>query len=196
MSRSSSCSSAVCLKIECTYCFILKRWISSKDHKTKVVDKYTYCIFQTAVLKQLFDCTDGRVKLWVYAVTAVGFILILFIIALSFLVWYVPYCFLTRFLAVHFAIFKNKSSIVGDTYCRWEQTEHGEEAKQIPEMNLVKYEMYASQYFLCHVLLLSDNGVRCSYLLFFFSMPSKTTKTSSPPPQKPLTLAYDGDMDM
>ncbi|XP_041663347.1 thrombospondin type-1 domain-containing protein 7B [Cheilinus undulatus] len=29
---------------------------------------------------------DGRVKLWVYAVTAVGFILILFIIALSFLV--------------------------------------------------------------------------------------------------------------
>lgn len=56
---------------------------------------------------------DGRVKLWVYAVTAVGFILILFIIALSFLV------------------------------CK----------------------------------------------------PSKTTKTS-PPPQKPLTLAYDGDMDM
>uniref|UniRef100_A0A3P9C4G4 Thrombospondin type 1 domain containing 7B n=1 Tax=Maylandia zebra TaxID=106582 RepID=A0A3P9C4G4_9CICH len=54
----------------------------------------------------------GRVKLWVYAVTAVGFILILFIIALSFLV-----------------------------------------------------------------------------------KPSKTTKTS-PPPQKPLTLAYDGDMDM
>uniref|UniRef100_A0A672YXA7 Thrombospondin, type I, domain containing 7Ba n=1 Tax=Sphaeramia orbicularis TaxID=375764 RepID=A0A672YXA7_9TELE len=30
---------------------------------------------------------DGRVKVWVYAVTAVGFILILFIIALSFLVW-------------------------------------------------------------------------------------------------------------
>ncbi|KAG8000762.1 Thrombospondin type-1 domain-containing protein 7B [Nibea albiflora] len=56
---------------------------------------------------------DGRIKLWVYAVTAVGFILILFIIALSFLV------------------------------CK----------------------------------------------------PSKTTKTS-PPPQKPLTLAYDGDMDM
>uniref|UniRef100_A0A671XNQ9 Thrombospondin type-1 domain-containing protein 7A n=1 Tax=Sparus aurata TaxID=8175 RepID=A0A671XNQ9_SPAAU len=56
---------------------------------------------------------DGRVKLWVYAVTAVGFILILFIIALSFLV------------------------------CK----------------------------------------------------PTKTTKTS-PPPQKPLTLAYDGDMDM
>ncbi|KAF0026331.1 hypothetical protein F2P81_021068 [Scophthalmus maximus] len=56
---------------------------------------------------------DGRVKLWVYAVTAVGFILILFIITLSFLV------------------------------CK----------------------------------------------------PSKTTKTS-PPPQKPLTLAYDGDMDM
>ncbi|KAM7407697.1 hypothetical protein PAMA_003439 [Pampus argenteus] len=55
---------------------------------------------------------DGRVKLWVYAVTAIGFILILFIIALSFL--------------------------------------------------------------LCK--------------------PSKTTKT--PPPQKPLTLAYDGDMDM
>uniref|UniRef100_A0A3B5A609 Thrombospondin type 1 domain containing 7B n=1 Tax=Stegastes partitus TaxID=144197 RepID=A0A3B5A609_9TELE len=54
----------------------------------------------------------GRVKLWVYAVTAVGFILILFIIALSFLV-----------------------------------------------------------------------------------KPSKTTK-ASPPPQKPLTLAYDGDMDM
>uniref|UniRef100_A0A3P8SWS5 Thrombospondin type 1 domain containing 7B n=1 Tax=Amphiprion percula TaxID=161767 RepID=A0A3P8SWS5_AMPPE len=54
----------------------------------------------------------GRVKLWVYAVTAVGFIFILFIIALSFLV-----------------------------------------------------------------------------------KPSKTTK-ASPPPQKPLTLAYDGDMDM
>uniref|UniRef100_A0A3B4YAH4 Thrombospondin type-1 domain-containing protein 7A n=1 Tax=Seriola lalandi dorsalis TaxID=1841481 RepID=A0A3B4YAH4_SERLL len=54
----------------------------------------------------------GRVKLWVYAVTAVGFIFVLFIIALSFLV-----------------------------------------------------------------------------------KPSKTTKTS-PPPQKPLTLAYDGDMDM
>ncbi|XP_056290680.1 thrombospondin type-1 domain-containing protein 7B isoform X1 [Pseudoliparis swirei] len=56
---------------------------------------------------------DGRVKLWVYAVTAVGFIFILFIIALSFLV------------------------------CK----------------------------------------------------PSKSTKTS-PPPQKPLTLAYDGDIDM
>ncbi|XP_047457726.1 thrombospondin type-1 domain-containing protein 7B isoform X2 [Mugil cephalus] len=56
---------------------------------------------------------DGRVKLWVYAVTAVGFIFILFIIALSFLV------------------------------CK----------------------------------------------------PPKTTKTS-PPPQKPLTLAYDGDVDM
>ncbi|XP_065818358.1 thrombospondin type-1 domain-containing protein 7B [Labrus bergylta] len=56
---------------------------------------------------------DGRVKLWVYAVTAVGFIFILFIIALSFLV--------------------------------------------------------------------------CN--------PSKTTKTSLPS-QKPLTLAYDGDMDM
>uniref|UniRef100_A0A674ML26 Thrombospondin type-1 domain-containing protein 7A n=1 Tax=Takifugu rubripes TaxID=31033 RepID=A0A674ML26_TAKRU len=57
---------------------------------------------------------DGRVKLWVYAVTAVGFILILFIIALTFL--------------------------------------------------------------LC--------------------APSKPAKTSSPAPQKPLTLAYDGDMDM
>nr|XP_043874554.1 thrombospondin type-1 domain-containing protein 7B isoform X2 [Solea senegalensis] len=56
---------------------------------------------------------DGRVKLWVYAVTAVGFILILFIITLSFLV------------------------------CK----------------------------------------------------PSKATKASAPP-QKPLTLAYDGDMDM
>ncbi|XP_068186329.1 thrombospondin type-1 domain-containing protein 7B [Antennarius striatus] len=56
---------------------------------------------------------DGRVKLWVYAVIAVGFIFILFIIALSFLV------------------------------CK----------------------------------------------------PAKTTKTSAPP-QKPLTLAYDGDMDM
>lgn len=44
-----------------------------------------------SVLKLLFDCTDGRVKLWVYAVTAVGFIFILFIIALSFLVWYVLY---------------------------------------------------------------------------------------------------------
>ncbi|XP_061579008.1 thrombospondin type-1 domain-containing protein 7B [Cololabis saira] len=30
---------------------------------------------------------DGRVKLWVYAVTVVGFILIIFIIALSFLIW-------------------------------------------------------------------------------------------------------------
>ncbi|XP_034549450.1 thrombospondin type-1 domain-containing protein 7B [Notolabrus celidotus] len=56
---------------------------------------------------------DGRVKLWVYAVTAVGFILILFIIALTFLVCY----------------------------------------------------------------------------------PSKTAKTS-PPLQKPLTMAYDGDVDM
>ncbi|XP_072253400.1 thrombospondin type-1 domain-containing protein 7B [Leuresthes tenuis] len=56
---------------------------------------------------------DGRVKLWVYAVTVVGFIIILFIIALSFMV------------------------------CQ----------------------------------------------------PSTNTKTS-PPPQKPLTLAYDGDMDM
>ncbi|MED6280936.1 hypothetical protein CHARACLAT_016142 [Characodon lateralis] len=56
---------------------------------------------------------DGRVKLWVYAVTVVGFIVILFIIALSFLI------------------------------CK----------------------------------------------------PSKTSK-ASPPPQKPLTLAYDGDMDM
>lgn len=83
---------------------------SSTVHQTKVVD-----IFKIAALKQLFDHTDGRVKLWVYAVTAVGFILILFIIALSFLVWYVPYCFLTRFLTVHFAIFKNKSSVVGDT---------------------------------------------------------------------------------
>uniref|UniRef100_H3D083 Thrombospondin type-1 domain-containing protein 7A n=1 Tax=Tetraodon nigroviridis TaxID=99883 RepID=H3D083_TETNG len=57
---------------------------------------------------------DGRVKLWVYAVTAVGFILILFVIALTFL--------------------------------------------------------------LC--------------------TPSRTSKTSSPAPQKPLTLAYDGDIDM
>ncbi|XP_056145668.1 thrombospondin type-1 domain-containing protein 7B [Lampris incognitus] len=56
---------------------------------------------------------DGRLKLWVYGVTAVGFILILFIIALSFLV------------------------------CK----------------------------------------------------PSKMAKTASPP-QKPLTLAYDGDVDM
>ncbi|XP_047227142.1 thrombospondin type-1 domain-containing protein 7B isoform X3 [Girardinichthys multiradiatus] len=56
---------------------------------------------------------DGRVKLWVYAVTVVGFIVILFIIALSFLI------------------------------CK----------------------------------------------------PSKTSK-ASPPPQKPLTLAYDGDVDM
>lgn len=30
----------------------------------------------------------------------------------------------------------------------------------------------------------------------FGSTPSKTTKTSCPAPQKPLTLAYDGDMDM
>ncbi|XP_037542046.1 thrombospondin type-1 domain-containing protein 7B [Nematolebias whitei] len=56
---------------------------------------------------------DGRVKLWVYAVTVVGFVVILFVIALSFLV--------------------------------------------------------------------------CN--------PYKTTKASAPP-QKPLTLAYDGDMDM
>lgn len=88
---------------------------SSTNHQTKVVD---IDIFKIAVLKQLFDCTDGRVKLWVYAVTAVGFILILFIIALSFLVWYVPYCFLTRFLAVRFAICKNKSSVVGVTHYR------------------------------------------------------------------------------
>lgn len=40
-------------------------------------------------LKGRFICTDGRVKLWVYAVTAVGFILILFVIALTFLLWYV-----------------------------------------------------------------------------------------------------------
>lgn len=40
--------------------------------------------------EQGFLCADGRVKLWVYAVTAVGFILILFIIALTFLLWYVP----------------------------------------------------------------------------------------------------------
>ncbi|XP_024919574.1 thrombospondin type-1 domain-containing protein 7B [Cynoglossus semilaevis] len=56
---------------------------------------------------------DGRVKLWVYAVTAFGFVVILFVITLS--------------------------------------------------------------YLLCK--------------------PSKSTKTSAPP-QKPLTLAYDGDMDM
>ncbi|XP_015252845.1 PREDICTED: thrombospondin type-1 domain-containing protein 7B, partial [Cyprinodon variegatus] len=56
---------------------------------------------------------DGRVKLWVYAVTVVGFIVILFIITVSFLI------------------------------CK----------------------------------------------------PSKTSK-ASPPPQKPLTLAYDGDVDM
>lgn len=35
------------------------------------------------------------------------------------------------------------------------------------------------------------------FILFpFCSTPSKTGKTSSPAPQKPLTLAYDGDMDM
>lgn len=42
------------------------------------------------VQREGFLCADGRVKLWVYAVTAVGFILILFIIALTFLLWYVP----------------------------------------------------------------------------------------------------------
>lgn len=42
------------------------------------------------VLKQRSIFTDGRVKLWVYVVTAVGFILILFVIALTFLLWYVP----------------------------------------------------------------------------------------------------------
>lgn len=66
--------------------------------------------FPIAVLKLLCGCTDGRVKLWVYAVTAVGFILILFIITLSFLVWYVPYYFL-----VHFTVFREKSSIVAYT---------------------------------------------------------------------------------
>lgn len=77
---------------------------------------------------------------------------------------------------------------------------------------------YSLLYTLSAVLLLSDNGILCkdwnqvglpcatkphellaflSCLSFFFflSKPSKTTKTS-PPPQKPLTLAYDGDMDM
>lgn len=48
----------------------------------------------------LFDCTDGRVKLWVYAVTVVGFIVILFVIALSFLVWYVLQCSLKKLLTV------------------------------------------------------------------------------------------------
>ena len=33
--------------------------------------------------------TDGRLRLWVYGVTAVGFILILFVITVSFLLWYV-----------------------------------------------------------------------------------------------------------
>lgn len=46
-------------------------------------------------LKLPFVYTDGRVKLWVYAVTAVGFIFILFVIALTFLLWYVS--FLSRF---------------------------------------------------------------------------------------------------
>uniref|UniRef100_A0AAQ6I9L7 Thrombospondin type-1 domain-containing protein 7A n=1 Tax=Anabas testudineus TaxID=64144 RepID=A0AAQ6I9L7_ANATE len=56
---------------------------------------------------------DGRVKLWVYAVTAVGFILILFIIALSFLVWYVLYYSLKRLFTMH--NFKNKSCFVSHT---------------------------------------------------------------------------------
>lgn len=53
------------------------------------------------ILKVDFHCTDGRVKLWVYAVTAVGFILILFIIAFSFLVWYVPIYLLESFITTH-----------------------------------------------------------------------------------------------
>lgn len=35
------------------------------------------------------DGTDGRVKMWVYGLTAGGFALIVLVIALSFLLWYV-----------------------------------------------------------------------------------------------------------
>lgn len=76
--------------------------------------------------KLLPGCTDGRVKLWVYAVTAVGFILILFIIALSFLLWYEPYCLLIFHFALLFFLFlpKNKSSVVADAYFSREQPKH------------------------------------------------------------------------
>lgn len=110
---------------------------------TPVKCSCSFLIWVEKELKQVFLCTDGRVKLWVYAVTAVGFILILFIIALTFLLWYVP-------LSSLLAAFKKP--------CK-------------------------------------KNKIQCS-LLPFCSTPSKTSKTSSPAPQKPLTLAYDGDMDM
>lgn len=93
-------------------------------------------------LKGRFICTDGRVKLWVYAVTAVGFILILFVIALTFLLWYV-----------------------------------------LPSSVFLKKMLW-------------NRRIELFFYLFFSSTPSKTAKTSSPAPQKPLTLAYDGDMDM
>lgn len=191
----------------------------------KSLKKIDIHIFKTFILKLHFDCTDGRVKLWVYAVTVVGFILILFIIALSFLVWYVLNYFLKRFLTTHnFAAFKNKSSIVGHTRCRWVQTEHWE-AKKIPNQLLSLNRTLSSLSYTPHNILSavccccyqiieffvkskiklgccgteSDTlsaflSCLCFLFFFFFSKPSKTTKTS--PPQKPLTLAYDGDMDM
>jgi len=51
-------------------------------------------LYISVVITILFsDHTDGRIKLWVYGLTAGGFILILFIIALAFLFWYVCYQF-------------------------------------------------------------------------------------------------------
>lgn len=68
----------------------LKLVLYSRIYKKKTPDKIQMYIYLKLVYQNcILICTDGKVKLWVYAVTAVGFILILFIIALSFLVWYV-----------------------------------------------------------------------------------------------------------
>lgn len=49
-------------------------------------------LYISVVITTLFsDHADGRIKLWVYGLTAGGFILILLIIAVAFLFWYVCY---------------------------------------------------------------------------------------------------------
>ena len=60
------------------------------SHLGGLLQKYWVLFLIYGVKVCVFSAlTDGRLRLWVYGVTAVGFILILFAITVSFLLWYV-----------------------------------------------------------------------------------------------------------
>lgn len=107
----------------------------------------------------------------------------------------------------NFAAFKNKSCIVGHTQISYHLLSL---KRTLSSMSYTPHDILSAvcccyqimEFFVkteiklgCPVVL---SQIHCQLFLsvfIFFSKPSKTTKTS-PPPQKPLTLAYDGDMDM